>query len=134
MSAVAVRSPFPPKVVPVCECGFGVWASAWPGRPRKCLRCGHLNPEDLPCRHVHFHANTDLCADCEPPPDDSKLYRVRRLGELRPPDVALGPLGACSCGYLTCWRRAGKVWCQLCWWGTSAGKSLMGELKAVIQP
>ncbi len=151
MSAVAAASQLTtrPGDVPICVCGFDTWSNPWPGRPRHCLRCGGLHPED-PCRHVHCHAGTDLCADHEVPPQDSGRYRAGRVRDLRPATLTIGPPAACEavtlvdlgdpksargpCGSITGWRLLGKPWCERCWWQTRAGADLLRELKAAIQP
>jgi hypothetical protein len=114
------------------------------------MGCGLLCPDDLPCQHLHFHAGTELCSDCETPPDDSKGYRERRLAQVRPPGLVIGALSRCSalrpadlsdpgspqrpCGYVTTFRLGGQAWCLRCWWTTKAGLGLASELKAVVQP
>ena len=58
--------------VVACFCGFDVWSNPWPGHPRRCVRCGGLNPEDMPCQHRcgRREGSQVACADCNKPAVD----------------------------------------------------------------
>lgn len=146
MSAVALDQPRLGAAA-VCSCAESLWSNPWPGRPRRCFLCGGLCAADLPCQHLHKHAGTDLCADCEESPRAAKVHRAKRVGEERPAGLTIGELAICTemrrgnladdssplvaCGQITTWRLDGKPWCERCWWLSSRGKALLKGLKAV---